>query len=88
MSTFSAFRLVSMKSKSRVSPIKGSVFIFVDDIYVAFEAHDPIFELSREIEAEFMEAVDGPDAATTCACCEKAANKMKNCQFCGTVNCG
>jgi len=55
---------------------------------VAFEAHDPIFELSREIEAEFMEAVDGPDAATTCACCEKAANKMKNCQFCGTVNCG
>lgn len=47
-----------------------------------------IFELSKEIDKEYMESCDGPDAATTCACCNKPQTKMKNCQFCGTVNCG
>jgi hypothetical protein len=28
-----------------------------------------IFELSKEVDKEFMEAVDGPEAADSCACC-------------------
>jgi hypothetical protein len=47
-----------------------------------------IFELTKEIDKEYMESTEGPDAATTCACCNKLQTKMKNCQFCGTVNCG
>lgn len=37
-----------------------------------------IFELSNQIDKEFMEATDGPDAADTCACCNRPAAKMKN----------
>jgi hypothetical protein len=59
----------------------------IDDIYVQFEENDLIFDLAKEIDKEFMEATEGPDAATTCACCNKPQTKMKNCQFCGTVNC-
>ena len=55
---------------------------------MAYEEQDQIFELTKEIDKEFMESCDGPDAATTCACCNKFQAKMKNCQFCGTVNCG
>lgn len=71
--------------------VKGkhiSVFISIDEIFVQYEENDLIFDLPREIDKEFMEASDGPDAANTCACCNKPQNKMKNCQFCGTVNCG
>ncbi len=37
-----------------------------------------IFELSNQIDKEYMEATDGPDAADTCACCNRPATKMKN----------
>lgn len=52
--------------------------ILTADIYVAFEEADPIFELSNQCGKEVMEAVDGPDAADTCACCNKPQPKMKN----------
>jgi hypothetical protein len=34
-----------------------------------------IFELSKEVDKEYMEPVDGPEAADSCACCNRAANK-------------
>lgn len=40
-----------------------------------FEDNDMIFELSKEVDKEYMEALDGPDAADSCACCQKLANK-------------
>jgi len=42
---------------------------------VPFEENDPIFEMSKEIGRDQMEPLDGPDAADTCACCYKQANK-------------
>jgi hypothetical protein len=61
-----------------------------DEIYVPYEDNDTIFELSKEVDKEFFEALDGPDAADSCACCQKQASKrdkLKNCQFCGLANC-
>jgi hypothetical protein len=42
---------------------------------VPFEDDDMIFDLSKEVDKEYMEALDGPDAADSCACCQKLANK-------------
>ena len=50
----------------------------IDDIYVAFDENDAIFELSKEIDKDLMEATDGPDAVNTCACCNNTTSKMKN----------
>jgi hypothetical protein len=50
-------------------------FTLLDEIYVPFEDNDMIFELSKEVDKEYMEALDGPDAADSCACCQKLANK-------------
>jgi len=73
-----------------VSRVLLAILIYtnLDDIFVGYEEKDAIFELAKEIDKEFMEVTEGPDAATTCACCNKFQAKMKNCQFCGTVNCG
>ena len=71
--------------------VKGNLHILLlcitDDIYVAYEEHDAIFELAKELDKDMMEATEGPEAAPTCACCSKPHAKMKNCQFCGLVNC-
>jgi hypothetical protein len=71
-----------LRASKRVNEIRVK-----DDIYVQYEEQDAIFEMAKEIDKEHMEATEGPDAATTCGCCSKPANKMKNCQFCGLVNC-
>jgi hypothetical protein len=42
---------------------------------VPFEDNDMIFDLSKEVDKEYFEPVEGPDAADSCACCQKAANK-------------
>lgn len=43
------------RASKRVTEIKVK-----DDIYVAFEENDAIFELSKEVDKEMMEAVEGP----------------------------
>jgi len=46
-----------------------------------------IFTLSNQVDKKYMEYSEGPGAITSCACCNKHVGKMKNCLFCGTVNC-
>jgi hypothetical protein len=69
-----------MRSKSKVTIISFDRLpsSFIDDIYVPFEENDMIFELSKEVDKDLMEAVDGPDAADSCACCNKAATNKKD----------
>jgi hypothetical protein len=66
-----------MKSKSKVGKYPNNHYI-VDDIFVEYVENDAIFDLTNQIDKDLMEATEGPDAADTCACCNKQATKMKN----------
>ena len=56
-----AINEIRVKGK-RKEWIKYLNLFFIDDIYVAFEDQDQIFDLTKEIDREFMEVTDGPDA--------------------------
>ncbi len=68
-----ATNFAHLSTKVNEIKVKGrqlfSIYQNLDEIYVPFEDNDMIFELSKEVDKEFMEAVDGPEAADSCACC-------------------
>ena len=62
-----------MRVSKRVNEIRVK-----DDIYVAYEENDAIFELSKELDKDLLELNEGPDAPNSCACCSKLHAKMKH----------
>ena len=74
-----ATNFAHVSTKVNEIKVKGrivfSIKLILDEIYVPFEENDMIFELTKEVDKEYMEAIDGPEAADSCACCSKLANK-------------
>ncbi|CDW71875.1 UNKNOWN [Stylonychia lemnae] len=65
------------KASSRINDLKVN-----DKIWVRFDENDEIFQLCEPIDSRFIDTV-----SEECNACLKPSSKLKNCDFCGSLNC-